>query len=602
MNLIITFNGFNPAADTKLLDFKPPVAEFLQEDSGLWRFTSFVGPGEKTFIANSGMYYDFPDIRGYDSIILGQYAEYMSAIEQQDELLFNRIAPLSEYGSLDSPLLDLLNVKYIVTSQYVPNPGYKLVYDGEVRVYQNLDVMPRAFALPQDSVMVLSRPDVLNALPDLQPRQQLLLETEQLAETPSPLGDELPAHSTWPLQPATITQYGINDVWVDVEMPSAGYLVLADTYFSGWKAYRRAPDEEVKQETELPIYRADGNFRAVPLGPGEHVIHFKYTPMSFKLGLYVSFMSGVILFLLACAWLWGRYYRERDDDSAVKRIAKNSLTPMSLSLFNKVIDMAFAMLMLRILAPENAGRYQFAVAFFTFFEILVRFGFGTLITREVSKDRVQANRYLSNTVIIRSGLWLLSVPVMGIVVALYMRYGGVTADTATAIALLAIALWFSVVADALASIFYAYEKMEHPASLSTMTTVLRVLLGTLVLLPPLSWGFVGLAGVAVVTNVFTVIVLFSLLVRHFFRPHLEFDRSMVRRMFWISFPLMINHLLQTIFFRIDVWILQPLQGAAVVGYYGAAYKYIDGLNVIPSLFTMAIFPLMSRFATNPETL
>ncbi len=178
-----------------------------------------------------------------------------------------------------------------------------------------------------------------------------------------------------------------------------------------------------------------------------------------------------------------------------------------------------------------------------------------------------------------------------------MRYGGVTADTATAIALLAVALWFSVVSDALASIFYAFEKMEHPAALSTATSVLRVLLGTLVLLPPLNWGFVGLAGVAIVTNIFTVVVLFALLVRHFFRPHLAFDRGLVRGMFDASFPLMINHLLQTIFFRIDVWILQPMHGAAVVGYYGAAYKYIDGLNVVPSLFTIAIFPLMSRYAS-----
>ena len=596
LDLLVASAGFNPTTDPKLLEFKPPVAEFLQQDTGLWRLTAFVAPGEKTLIANTGMYYDFQDVRGYDSIFPKQYADYMGAIEEQDELLFNRVAPISEYDSLDSHLLDLSNVKYVVTTQHIPNAGYELVYDDEVRVYRNEDVMPRSFALPASVGKTLSYPDVLNALPQTDSRQTLLLETEQVAASPLPWGDSVP-DSTWPFTPAVVIDYGTNEVAIRVTMPSEGYLVLADTYFPGWKAYRRAPEADAKDEDEVSIYRAYGNFRAVPLGPGEHIVRFKYTPMSIKLGLYVSFMSAVILFLLACAWLWGRYYREREDDSAVKRIAKNSLTPMSLSLLNKVIDMAFAMLMLRILAPENAGRYQFAVAFFTFFEILVRFGFGTLLTREVARDRAQANRYLSNTVILRSALWLLSLPVMAAVVFLYMRYGGVTADTATAIGLLAVALWFSVIADALTSVFYAYEKMEHPASLSTMTTILRVLLGTLVLLPPLSWGFVGLAGIAIVTNVFSVVVLFSLVVRHFFRPHLEFDCVLGRRMFSVSFPLMINHLLQTIFFRIDVWILQPMHGATVVGYYGAAYKYIDGLNVVPSLFTMAIFPLMSRFAS-----
>jgi O-antigen/teichoic acid export membrane protein len=41
-----------------------------------------------------------------------------------------------------------------------------------------------------------------------------------------------------------------------------------------------------------------------------------------------------------------------------------------------------------------------------------------------------------------------------------------------------------------------------------------------------------------------------------------------------------------------------MRGDAVVGYYSAAYKYIDGLNIIPAYFTQAIFPLMSRYAAS----
>jgi O-antigen/teichoic acid export membrane protein len=70
-----------------------------------------------------------------------------------------------------------------------------------------------------------------------------------------------------------------------------------------------------------------------------------------------------------------------------------------------------------------------------------------------------------------------------------------------------------------------------------------------------------------------------------------------------SYPLMLNHLLATAFWRIDVLILTAVVGAFGVGLYSAAYKYIDGLNVIPSYFTLAIFPVMSRFASDsPDTL
>jgi O-antigen/teichoic acid export membrane protein len=67
-----------------------------------------------------------------------------------------------------------------------------------------------------------------------------------------------------------------------------------------------------------------------------------------------------------------------------------------------------------------------------------------------------------------------------------------------------------------------------------------------------------------------------------------------------SGPLMLNHLLATIFWRIDLWLLLPLAGAASVGLYSVGLKYLDGLNIIPSIFTMAIFPLMSRYARNED--
>jgi O-antigen/teichoic acid export membrane protein len=114
---------------------------------------------------------------------------------------------------------------------------------------------------------------------------------------------------------------------------------------------------------------------------------------------------------------------------------------------------------------------------------------------------------------------------------------------------------------------------------------------------------VGLAGVSVVANIVSAAILGALVIRHCFRPHVEWDRQTGRWMLNTSFPLMINLLLATIFFRIDVLLLKPLKGDTVVGYYSAALKYIDGLLIIPQYFTQAIFPLMSRYAaTSRESL
>jgi O-antigen/teichoic acid export membrane protein len=63
-----------------------------------------------------------------------------------------------------------------------------------------------------------------------------------------------------------------------------------------------------------------------------------------------------------------------------------------------------------------------------------------------------------------------------------------------------------------------------------------------------------------------------------------------------SFPLMLNHLMATLFFRVDIVLLEGLKNNTVVGWYSWAYKGLDALNVIPSFFTFAIFPVMSRQA------
>lgn len=75
---------------------------------------------------------------------------------------------------------------------------------------------------------------------------------------------------------------------------------------------------------------------------------------------------------------------------------------------------------------------------------------------------------------------------------------------------------------------------------------------------------------------------------------------MMRGMLAAGFPLMLNHFLATIFFKSDVVLLEAIQGNAVVGIYSTAYKWIDALGVIPSLFTMALLPIMARQAVEDK--
>jgi len=587
LDLLVFSWGFNPRGDPRLLDFVPPAVQFLKQDQTAFRVATVDQPGEKLFNPNALMPYGISDIRGYDSIIPRQYVEYMSLIADQTELLYNRIAPFYWQGVLDSPLVDLLGVKYVATTAPIKLPQYELVYDGEVKIYRNNRALPRAFVVYQ--AQVVPDPKQLGErLRRLDPRQVVLLDSAPPGGT-----EELPGNASGffasedaqPGREVSDLQYGRNRVALTVSLPRPGYLVLTDSYFPGWQAQ--------VDGKEVAIYRADLNFRALYLGSGQHTVVFKYSPLSFKLGLFVSFLSGVVVLMGLAVWTWRRFYREEEGDYELRRVVKNSVIPMATSLLNKAMDFAFAMLMLRLLGPIGSGRLGYAVNLWLFLSIVTDFGLGTLTTREVAKDRSRANRYLTNTAVVRLGLSLFSLlPVL----AVLLLNRSLTGDTVAAIALLWVSLAPGGIAASLSYLFNAYERFEYPALITVIAKLTSTFLGVVVLL--FGGGIVGLAAVSLLVNLLTAGILYALVRHSLFVPRWEYQPDLVRSMLKDSYPLMLNNLLSTIFFRVDVQLLQPLKGDAVVGYYNAAYRYIDGLNIIPSNFTLAIFPMLSRYAAS----
>ncbi len=602
--------GFNPAVDPALLTYTPPVVEFLAQDESVWRFSTFDPHGRGTFTANAGMFYDFQDVRGYDSLFSAQYARYMGWIEPQGQLPYNRIAPFTEFSSLDSPLTDLLNVKYIITEEEIPLPKYDLVYeDAPVRVYENLGVAPRAFTLPADATLPVADVEaVAEAVQRYDPRFYAIIE-EDAAAWSGP-GSHTASR---PLAPApgtpraqTITHYGRNEVLIEATVDEPAWLILADAYFPGWKVFVQPAGTEA--ETEAAIARIAGNFRGVQIDEGNTTVRFKYSPDTVKVGGFVSFLAGMIVIFLAVVWMWRLSYRERAEQTTAQRLAKNSLAPIALNLFNRLVEFAFAALMLRILGPANAGDYYYAINTYIWFDIITNFGLNTYLTREVARHREQARRYLLNTTALRLGLSLLTAPLLaGFIGARQTVVADLTAPAArqalVALALLYVGLVPTSVATGLTALFYAFEKAEYPAVITTVSTLLKVALGAIILLT--GWGIVGLAGASIVVNIVTLALLGILAWRQFpelrteerrFRPRAGSERRLRREMVRESWPLMANHLLATLFFKVDVFLMEAILGSAVLGLYSVGYKFLDALNIIPAMFTLALFPVISRQA------
>src|SRR3712207_6608330 len=80
--------------------------------------------------------------------------------------------------------------------------------------------------------------------------------------------------------------------------------------------------------------------------------------------------------------------------NSVQRFARNSLIPNAAQLVNKLADLAFALLVYRLLGPRGTGDYEFAIITWLYVKTISDFGLGVLATREVARDPSTAGRWL----------------------------------------------------------------------------------------------------------------------------------------------------------------------------------------------------------------
>lgn len=586
-------HDFHASNDPALLAYQPQLVQWLQAQPGDWRLTSFTPQGDTPFHANSAWMFGLADVRGYDSIIPKQYTQYMAAIEPQGELLFNRIQPLRNWESLHSPLLNLLGVRYVITTETIDQPPYQLAWEGEgVRVYENLAVWPRAYTLPLSQTAVAADPLAALNQHDLSEVVIVAADTPLAQTAVAPSGAKAG-------QPAQLIGNSNIEVTVQTAVTEPSWLILNDSYFPGWKGYIKPVGAAESDEQQVDIYLVNGNFRGIQLpAAGEWQVRFRYSPVTFHLGGLASAMALVTMAFGTAVWLWQYLYRPTATPSKTHSIAKNSLAPMALNLFNKFIDFVFAMFYLRLLGPVGAGSFQTAIVTAGIFDIVANYGLDILFIRDVSADRRRASHYLFNTTVLRIGIaFIAALPVFVLIFVTnnLPDSNPLTEAEIMATILIMVGMIFSGMSKGITGLFYIHEEAETPAAMTTATTIMKVGFGVVVLL--LGYNFMGLAAVSILTNLITLLILTTLALKKYHLPGpWQLDMGLQRQMMRHGFPLMLIHLLQTVFISTDTYLLRVMlpDGKAVAGWYSSAYRWFNALQIIPSFFTLALFPIITR--------
>jgi O-antigen/teichoic acid export membrane protein len=289
----------------------------------------------------------------------------------------------------------------------------------------------------------------------------------------------------------------------------------------------------------------------------------------------------------------------RVSASTVRRIARNASIPALASLVNRLLDFAFFIFLARQLTPDQLGRYSWAVLTVGYLDILVNFGLGILLTRDVARQPELAARYLGAGMVLRLMLWVLALGLSALVGGPFAGLLAADAESAFALSLLTIGIGISNQFGLLSALFAARERMEYPAYVTVVTTLLKIAAGATAIAA--GYGIVGLAGASILVNICSGVILLAIYVRVLGWPFVDVSAGTTRHMSVDSIPLMLNNLLASFFFRVDGLLLKPMAGDVAVATYSAAYRFIDGLTVISSTLVLAMFPALSRAAAAGAT-
>lgn len=296
---------YNPFVPPKTLFPSMPAIEFLRALPQPFRLLSLDTLAhlnvQKVLTGAIPTVFGLNTITGYDSIIPRWVYEYLvAATIGPDHWNEHPFTNRPRLPSPASPLLPLFNVRYVVSTRPLDAPYLALVYNAEVRIYEDRRARPRAWVVMSaeaagDPGQTLRR----LAEPTFDPTAVVLLSTEE----PGAAAPQVIRPATSALAPPASANILLDEpLLVEIEATaghSGGYLVLADTFFPGWRAQ--------VDGVETLIYRANHTMRAVAIDPGTHRVTFTYWPKPFWVGLLLSLGTLGALSAAATFYIWRRW-------------------------------------------------------------------------------------------------------------------------------------------------------------------------------------------------------------------------------------------------------------------------------------------------------
>jgi O-antigen/teichoic acid export membrane protein len=269
----------------------------------------------------------------------------------------------------------------------------------------------------------------------------------------------------------------------------------------------------------------------------------------------------------------------------LKRFVRNSILLVTIEIVAKGLGVVFFVMVARFLGAKELGLYAFSLAIAAFVALPTKFGFETIIQREVGRDPLNTNRYFWGIIAVKG---LIAATSWGIFLLFLMFFPGSEFNV------MAIAGGFVLVYSFMEftnAFFRANQRPEIEMVVRLVFSVGNLALGALVLYS--GWRLTGVLSAQLVAVALAVTVGALILMHISTKVKLTWNRRILWGYVVSAAPF--GGILLGLFLsnQIGVIILTPWAGKEDVGYFAAALRLFDPVTLIPAAIMGTFLPMMS---------
>lgn len=282
--------------------------------------------------------------------------------------------------------------------------------------------------------------------------------------------------------------------------------------------------------------------------------------------------------------------------SQVRTIFKNMSWLLVSQIIASVCGFIWTILMARYLGVERYGIFGFATSFTAILVIIVDLGISTHIVRHIATDYDSAPKYLGNAIPLKV-LFSIACTIITLIALIIMNVNELVIKVTL---LFTLEMIIKSYVNLFNGSFQAFEEGKYQG---IGNTILHLILLVFILIAIFTdLGLYGIAVSYILANAIAFIYEYYMLTKHVTKPKYELDKEFCKKITLLSVPFAVTGLLYTIYYSIDIVMLTNMVGSYATGIYNATYKLISVLTLFYSVYTAVIFPVMSRYYKNDESL